>query len=239
MLRKLISPFKEFGILSGSLYIADRVLGAISPRLGVKVYEFMVQPITNKALLPERLVRNIEFREIHRGDPELSRMPPPPTIIESRYAQGAVCLGAFLKGSFIGYIWFCFGAYDEDEVRCTYVLQNPSVAVFDFDLYVFPEYRMGVGFMGIWHGANQYLYSRGIRYTYSRLTRFNLASRRSHKHLGWNRIGGAVVVLVPRLEIMISTLSPFLFFSRKRRMQLKFSPDVLVDRDQASNYSSH
>lgn len=231
MLRKLTSPFKEFGILSGFLYILDRMLHTISPKLGVRVYEFMVQPITNKALLPDRFVRNMEFREINRGDPELNRMPPPPDVIESRYAQGAVCLGAFLKGSFIGYIWFCFGAYEEDEVRCTYVLQNPSVAVFDFDLYIFPAYRMGVGFMGLWHGANQYLYNRGIRYTYSRLTRFNLASRRSHQHLGWNRIGSAAVVLTPSTEIMIATLFPFLFFSRKRRMHLKFSPDVLlVDR---------
>jgi hypothetical protein len=227
MLRKLTSPFREFGLLSGFLYAADRVLSKLSPSLGLKVYDFMVQPISNKPLLPDSLAKKLEFREIARGDPELQRMPPPPEIIESRFAQNATCLATCLNGKMIGYIWFCFGTYDEDEARCRYVLHEPAQAVFDFDLYVFPEYRMGVGFLGTWHGANRYLYERGVRHTYSRLTRFNVASRRSHEHLGWKRIGSAVVVIVGRAEILLSTLAPYVSVSLQRRARLYLRPDIL------------
>ena len=66
-------------------------------------------------------------------------MPARPEIKEARFRQNALCLGTFVKGQLVGYIWFCFGSYEEDEVRCTYVLVNPNQSVFDFDLYILPE----------------------------------------------------------------------------------------------------
>ena len=163
MLDKLTSPFKEFGLLAGLLYVIDSVFLRISPSLRLYFYELMVQPIPEKPLLPARFAKGIEIREIKRGDPEVDLMPARPEIKQSRFEQNAICLGAFQKGKFIGYIWFCFRAYDEDEVRCTFLLTPADQAVFDFDLYLFPEYRMGLGFIGIWNGANAFLRSRGIK----------------------------------------------------------------------------
>ena len=37
-----------------------------------------------------------------------------------------------------------------------YKRQPPDRSVFDFDLYVMPEHRLGLGFMAVWHGANHY-----------------------------------------------------------------------------------
>src|SRR5207244_10315742 len=121
--------------------------------------------------------------EIRPGDPEIELMPARPDIKELRFAQNAICLGAFQKGKFIGYIWFCFRIYDEDEVRCTFLLTPRDEAVFDFDLYIFPEYRMGLGFMGIWNGACTVLWSRVLKYAFSRLIRVNEAYCRAHDHL--------------------------------------------------------
>ena len=70
---------------------------------------------------------------------------------------------------------------------------------------------MGIGFVAVWHGANQYLQARGIRYTFSRLTRFNVASRRAHAHLGWKCVGRALFLKAWRVELMLATIAPYVF----------------------------
>ena len=67
------------------------------------------------------------MREIPRGSPEIAQMPARPDIKESRFRQNAICLGAFQEDRFIGYIWFCFHAYEEDEVRCTFALAARAI----------------------------------------------------------------------------------------------------------------
>jgi len=230
MLGKLTSPFREFGLFAGLLYAIDRGFRRLSPGLRLYVYQLMVQPIPDKLLLPAPLTKHLEIRQIRRGDPEVARMPARPEIKESRFEQEAICLGAFRRGQFIGYIWFCFRAYEEDEVRCTYVLPDNDQAVFDFDLYLFPEHRMGIGFLGIWNGANEFLRSRGIKFSFSRLTRFNLASARAHEHLGWKLVGHAIFLQAWSVEFMVATISPYLHvsFGRSERVQLKLRPDALL-----------
>jgi hypothetical protein len=213
VLTKYLGPFREFGAGAGLLYAIDRVLSGVSPRLRLHFYELMAQPIPDTPLLPARFLRNVEVREIKRGDPEVDLMPARPEIKESRFEQQAICLGAFMKSEFIGYMWFCYRRYDEDEVRCTFVLSPPDTAVFDFDFYLFPAHRLGLGFAALWHGANTYLRDRGITVTFSRLTRYNIASRRAHAHLGWTRVGRAFFLTAWGLQAMISTISPYVNLS--------------------------
>lgn len=229
IVKRLLSPLREFGPVPGLLYLADRALRAVSPRLGLRVYEMMVQPIGTKPLLSPNLTKNLSFQEIGRGHPDVARMPALDAFKERRFDQGARCLGVYRKGELIGYAWFAFGQYEEDEARCTYVLAEPAVSVFDFDLYVMPEHRLGIAFMAIWHGANQFLRERGVHYTFSRLTRFNLASRRAHAHLGWRRVSQVVVLQAWRLEFMVATQAPYLGFSmsERGRIRLRLAPDVL------------
>lgn len=229
MWRKVVGPFKEFGFAAGALYALDRVLRGISPHLGLFVYELMVQPITGKPMLPANLAKNLKFIEIGRGHPDIELMPARAEIKQSRFDQGAVCLGVYRIDTLIGYVWFCFRSYEEDEVRCTYVLADPTHSVFDFDLYVFPKYRMGIGFMAIWHGASAYLHERGIKYTFSRLTRFNLASRRSHAHLGWKCAARAVFLQAWRSEMMLANVFPYIAitWAPSQRTRLLLAADVL------------
>lgn len=229
MLQKLAGSMREFGWFAGLIYAADQALARLSPAFRVYLYEIMVQPIHDEPLVPERFTRQLTIREIRRGDPELELMPARPDIKESRYAQDAICLGAYRYGTLIGYIWFCFGRYEEDEARCTFVLKPENESVFDFDLYVFPEHRMSLGFIGIWNEASKFLRRRGINYTYSRLTRFNLNSRRAHRHLGWKRVGRTLFLLAGPLQFMAATIFPFVHLSvrRSNRVRLKLRPDAL------------
>jgi hypothetical protein len=229
LLQRLAAPFRELGWLAGLLYLIDRGLQRLSPRLRLFAYEFMAQPIPDTPLLPSSLSKNLSFREIGRGDPEVERMPARPEIKRTRFDQGAVCLGAYRKGELIGYIWLCFNAYDEDEVRCTYRLGEPQSSVFDFDLYVLPEHRLGIGFAAVWHGANAYLREHGIRYSFSRLTRSNIASRRSHAHFGWLCVGRAAFLQAGSVELMLATLSPYVSVSigpRRRALLTLRAPNA-------------
>ena len=98
MWRRLVGPFKEFGLGAGFLYALDRVLRSISPRLGLYVYELMVQPITGKAMLPPNLAKNLTFTEITRGHPDVALMPAREDIKAQRFEQGAKCLGVLSQG---------------------------------------------------------------------------------------------------------------------------------------------
>jgi hypothetical protein len=213
MIGKATNIFREFGFAGGLLYLANRLLQALSPRMGLYAYEFMAQPIPAQPIVPPRLVKSFTYRLIPRGHPDIARMPARADIKESRFAQGAICLGTYRGDELVGYIWLCFDRYLEDEVRCDYHLADPTRSVFDFDLYVMPQYRMGLGFMAVWHGANEYLRERGVTYTFSRLTRLNTASKRSHAHLKWERIGQALILQAWRAELMFFTIAPYVALS--------------------------
>jgi hypothetical protein len=235
LLQRVTAPFREFGVLDGALYVANRALNCVSARLSLYVYELMVQPISDKALLPRSLAKNLTYSEIGLGHPDLAKMPAHEHIKNGRFDQGAKCLGVYRKGELVGYSWFCFHSYKEDEVRCTYVLGVPAKSVFDFDFFVMPEFRLGIGFMAVWHCANLYLRERGVDYTFSRLTRFNTASRRAHAHLGWKNIGRAIFLQAWRTEIMVANVAPYfnVSWSRTSRVSLNLLP-VAFDGQRAS-----
>ncbi len=209
---KFASPFKEFGP-AGTFYIADRVFRRVSSGVTVHFYELMAQPLADKPLLPPRLGKNVVVREIQRDDPAVGLMGLTDEVLAFRFNQSTVCLGAFKKGTFIGSMWFCIGPYEEDEVRCTFVPQPESSGVFDFGLEVLPQHRLGVGFVALWDGANRYLRDRGYRYSFSRVSRFNLTSRRVHERFGWFCLGRALFVKLKRFQFMVATVAPYLHFS--------------------------
>ena len=102
----------------------------------------------------------------------------------------------------------------------------PEESVFDFDFYVYPEHRLGIAFLGLWNGANEYLYNKGIKYTFSRITRTNIASARAHKKLGMKKIGSAVILKIGSIEVMLSTISPrfHISASEKNRVNILLRP---------------
>ena len=221
MWSKLAGVFNHFGFAAGSLYLMDRLLRTLSPRLGLQVYELMAQPVSPMPLLPPARTRHLSFAEIARGDPAIDLMPARTDIKAQRFEQGAKCLGVYRKGQWIGYVWFRFGSYDEDEVRCTYVLAAPEHSAFDFDLVVLPEHRMGTAFASFWHAANEYLRERGAHTTYRRMTRFNVASRNAHARLGSRRVGQAVFLQAWTLEAMVASVRPYVALSWSRPVRLR------------------
>ncbi len=230
IIQKLIALFRELGFLVGVLYLFDKGLKQVSPNLRLLSHALMVQPISNKPLLPPSMKKIFEYREIKPGDKHLNNMPRPMTIIEYRFNQKAICLGLFKKEELIGYIWFCFNSYKEDEARCIYLLEPKNESVFDYDLYIFPEHRLGLAFIALWDEANRFLHERGIKQTYSRLTQSNIASHKAHEHFGWKRVAQAFYFKAWRFELMLTTTSPYLGFSFREsgRIKIKLTPEALI-----------
>jgi len=219
MLQRVASPFREFGAGAGFLYTIDRALSRVSSQLRLHVYEFVRQPVGEIPFVGRKLTP-LAMREIGADNPVVAFMPVRPEVMRERRAQNATCLAGFRNGTLVGYMWFCRPAYEEDEVRCTYVLESPATSVFDFDFYLLPEHRMGTAFARLWTGVNEHLQAQGVDATYSRLTRFNLESRRAHARLGARRVGRALFLKLGKIEVMLATLSPYLSVSRKRRARL-------------------
>lgn len=216
-LARLVAPLREFGAFAGAVYLLDRALSACvsrgTLRCTLRLFDFVVQPVADKPLLSVSMARSYEYFEVRSGDPECAQMPIPAAVVAARYRQGAVCLAARARGEFVGYMWFSFGDFDEDEARTRYCLPGDGASAFDFDLYVLPERRNGLAFAAMWHGANAFLRQRGVRRSFSRVNRFNVATRRAHARLGATGVGSALYLRCGRLEIMAATLPPYLCVS--------------------------
>lgn len=219
MFRKATKAVIELGWTPASIYALNRTMERLG--LGTRVYYYylLAQPVPESTILPPGLGRTITVREILEGDPALARMPVPDRVLHRRFAQPSVCLGAFKESELVAYLWLCFGAYDEDEVRCKFVPQPKGRAVWDFDVYVFPRHRIGLGFACLWDEANARLRAKGVATSFSRVSAFNPISRRSHQRMHARIVGTAIYLVAKPMQLMLSNRRPFVHLSLREATQ--------------------
>lgn len=215
MLDKFTSAVRMFGFCDGVGYLLDQLLSVRLGWGGFARYLLTAQPIPPEAgkLRPGK----IEIVALEAGDPRLGDLPVEPEVLRARFAQGAVCLAAIEDGRAVASAWFTFGAYDEDMVRCRFVLEPAELCAWDFDVYVAPEHRMGRTFARLWDGANAYLRARGIAWSLSRISAYNAGSLKSHGRLGARVIGRASFLVLGPLQISWASVPPYVHLSWGRR----------------------
>jgi hypothetical protein len=211
-LQKFKSAAAAFGGVNAALYAIHRSLNRFGGAL--HRYEFVAQPVASHALLTGARGRSIAVRLVDADDPVLSQLPLTPEVIARRAAQGAVCFGAFKGEEMIGCLWLCLGTYEEDEVRCRFVPAPVGRASWDFDVYLRPDQRLGPGFARLWDEGNAYLRERGIRWSVSRISAFNPRSLAAHARLGTRGIGSAIFLCLGRVQFALSSVPPYVYFSR-------------------------
>jgi hypothetical protein len=178
-------------------------------RAKVRRYYLVAQPLDAKLPLPRRLGATLQTRLVSAGEPAAAAFPRPAAVIAERYAQSSTCIAAYHDTLFIGFIWLCTGVYEEDDVRCRYVLQQDDATAWDYDLYISPEFRNGIAFVKLWAAAIEQLRSRGRDWSLSRISAFSPDSRAAHRRMGAVDIGTAYFVDVLGVQLTLASVAPY------------------------------
>ncbi|MGV7206257.1 hypothetical protein ACLB1G_00210 [Oxalobacteraceae bacterium A2-2] len=211
-LHAVFSAVRLLGCGNAALYALHRLLDRLSGgRCGVQRYLFLAQPLKHAAPARARGA-GIDIRPLDPQAPA-GGWPRPPDVIEARWRQGAQGLGAWRGGQLVGFLWYAFHSWQEDEVRACYRLASP-LAVWDFDVWVCPEQRLGPAFQRLWDGARTRLREQAVCWTCSRISAYNPTSLRAHVRLGARRLGSAVFIRCGPWQWMLSGLAPYCHWSR-------------------------
>lgn len=215
----------RLGLQNACWYLAGRVLSrATGNRARIHRYLLTCQKVPERALLPERRGRDIDIVQVERDSEQRRSFPRPAHILEFRYAQDVLCFAAYKNDEFVGYIWLCLHAFDEDEVRCTFLPLPEGRAAWDFDVYVVPQFRNGIGFLKLWDHAYRYLRERDVRWTMSRISAFNAESIASHQRMGATVVASATFIVLGNWQCVVSNVRPFLHFSIHARPTIEVAP---------------
>ncbi|KFI22367.1 GNAT family N-acetyltransferase [Nitrosococcus oceani] len=213
-MKKLLALGTELGWLNTLFYGIHSILSRYTRQVALFKYYLVVQPVGKEPNLPPYRGRSIQVRLVPKEDQAVKEFPRPYEVIQYRYQQGAVCLGAFNNNNnLVGYLWLILGAYDEDEVRCRFILRPVGEVAWDFDVYVRPDYRASFVFARLWDEANKYLQEQGVHWTLSRVSAFNRMSREAHRRLGAVEVDSALFIVVRRWQLMLSTCRPYFHIS--------------------------
>ncbi len=209
MLDKIKSLVADIGITPAAVYSINRLFNLLT-RGGMKIelYYFITQPVLNKRLIPERLRGSIDVRSVQAIDLKELEIPLTVELLENRNKKGIICLGIYENDSLMGYHCFSFGTHDDELYRARFDVGPTGEAVWDFDIFILPEYRGGLGFAILWDGVFEYLRDRKINWLTSYIAATNKASLRSHLRMGSFALGKVIFIQVWMLQIVFSTRFP-------------------------------
>ena len=227
MMERWRALVRELGGSSASLYVVSRALSrATGGRVQLVRYLLMAQPVVPDRHVVLRPAADTVIRDCPATDALAASFPRPHEVIAARYAAGARCLAAEVKGVFGGYLWWQRDHYEEDTLRCTYVLGSPEQSVWDFDVYVEPRYRLGRLLARLWAAAEQRMAAEGACWSFSRIDAFNAASFAAHSRLGAACVGSAVFLIVGPWQLSFLPQAPFvhLSLSPSHRPTIRLNP---------------
>ncbi len=206
----------ELGVINSCLYLFNRIFKTGNIPVFFIKYYFFSQLFHNEKLLPESRGKKLIPRILPNTFLDNHPCPRPESVIKDRYQQGAVCLAIYKQEEFAGCFWYIKEKYHEDEVRCVFELLDDD-AVWDFDVYVVPKYRLSPVFLKLWDDASQRLMADGYQRSISRISAFNAMSLSSHKRMGAKQLGWAVFLYVGFVQLTLSNLFPYIHFSSNIR----------------------
>ena len=224
---RISSIIRELGWREAGFYCLARLFSVSTNGYGRLIrYYLVAQPIRPEPHMRMRPSPKTSIAFIDADHPLVASFPRQPAVMAKRFNDRNLCLAAKCGETFSGFLWLAKCQHDEDEVRCCYKLVEPERSVWDFDVYVEPEFRFGRTFARLWDAANSYLAADGIRWSFSRISSFNPDSLRSHARLGIRKICSATFVCLGKLQISIVSVKPFLHisFSESSRPTLALTP---------------
>lgn len=211
MINKIYNLKRALGAVNAGLYLVKSLFSRSFLPIKLIKYYFVAQKLSSESILPSNRGRNISVKEFSSYT-ENNPCPRSADVIKQRYDQGAVCFSAFKSDEYCGSLWYIKHQYKEDEVNCLYQLDNAD-AVWDFDVYVEPKFRLSPVFLKLWDEASRRLVDEGYNWSLSRIDAFNVASMSSHKRMGAETLGSATFICFGPVQLTISNILPFIHFS--------------------------
>jgi len=215
LIQKSKKIINEMGVTAFLLYTLSKILNKLNKKSGIHYYLFVYQEISLAPRLPPHRGKNFTFDILTEYSNILDALPRPQKVIQERFNLGYSCITAKKDGVFVGCIWISLHSYIEDEVRSIYTPQPSGKVAWDFDVFIDPGYRATYLFPKLWDETDAYLRRLGFEATASRISGFNAQSINSHTKLGAEIIGKAIYITIGRLQMSLSSLSPFLHVSFK------------------------
>ena len=216
---------RTVGLRTAACYALARALErATGGTLRLVSYQFVAQPVAADDAWTAVRSGNIELRRLERDDPLVAQFPRPPEVIAKRFRDGGHCLAAIKSGRLIGFLWYMEREYLEDEVRSCYRF-DAATAVWDFDVYIDPEFRLGRLFARLWEFAHRDLRVAGCRWTISRISSFNPGSLAAHARLGARRLGSAVFFVAGPVQVSFASIAPYVHLGWRTDMRPVFFLD--------------
>lgn len=223
---RYVAFLREHGLLVGGALLVHRFLNRRSESCGLYWYRFYRQPLV-AIESPARNSGTLEFAWLDQHRDILNQLPRPEQNVRIRFEQRVKCLIACKQQELVACVWFGFGEFEEDEARCTYLL--PPSAVWDFDVFVFPKYRIGRIFLKTWQQANDTLGREGYRYSLSRISAYNRRSILSHEKLGAEKVGAALFLKLGAVQLMVANLAPWVSLSWSAASAPRIDFSAVVD----------
>jgi hypothetical protein len=209
MLNRVRDKLRSLGWADTLWFIVDSMLRRASFGSAKLIkYYFVAQPVA-PGTTSGRGSSSMRLYVAHDCDDVIRQAPRPSRTLLSRFEQHSRCVVAERDGQLAGFVWLCPGRYREDEVRCVYRWDPAPVAVWDFDVFIAPPFRMGRLFARLWERAHQLLAAENVLWTLSRIDAFNAGSLAAHRRLGARDVARGWFLVVGRLQIMVASAAPF------------------------------
>lgn len=195
------------------LYAIDRLAQRLTGQCCVYPYAFYAQPVPPESALEGRMIDSLpgtlNYEILTADDDRLEQFGIDPAARAFRFDQNAKCLCLGREDRIEALMWYVRGPFNEDEVFCRYQRIPEDTTVWDFGVEVRPKLRNTKMFARIWALANRELRKDGVTHSFSRISRFNDRSIRSHESLGAEYVGKATFFRIGRLQVMVANLPPY------------------------------
>lgn len=206
--------FRSHGWADGLLYaLASAFRRATRGHVRLIKYYFVAQPVAAARVGSTPVAGKTRIYVGTALDDVIRQAPRPAQRLSDRFERRMWCVAADREGEFAGYIWLCPDLYEEDEVRCTYRWHPENAAMWDFDVFVAPAFRMTRVFSRLWEAAHEALRERQVAWTLSRIDAFNAGSLAAHQKLGAKSLAWGVFLGVGGWQLTLLSGSPFIHLS--------------------------
>ena len=222
---KISKFYKDAGLFVTLAFIVHRLLSKLSAKSGCFLYFIYDQPfkVAKQTNSQPKRPSQVNYRWLDSYDESLMQLPRPTAVLNQRFEQQSQCVLAEVEDEIRACAWFTTETYIEDEVRCVFDFSSYPDRVWDYDIFVFPKYRISRLFLRLWQTSEQYLLDQGYKSTLSRIMAYNRPSVRSHQGLGAKKIGWSCFICIFQFQILISSMKPYfhISISRNRYPNLK------------------